>query len=195
MTATTTPALHSFNLTEKGHARMAADLPRITKALKHYATIILATYGGQPQAAQLQQDLANLALWTVELSEQLLATMETVSRAAYPGADWLSAYGQEHGARRDKEEKHQAKGIKCEIILSAIIASPYWIEQTNPGEVTIQHLKCPACGDANAWTLTAHPSFIKCTAEQCGANIRVIDLFPNLRTKLKAASNSEGTTA
>jgi hypothetical protein len=194
MTATTT-APHSFHLTEKGHARMAADLPKVTAILRQYATMILTTYGGQPQAPQLQQDLAKFALWTVEHAEQLLATMAAVSRAEYPGAAWLSTYGQDPIAKQNKEEEQQKKGTRKEIALVRLITSPYWIEETYTGDVVIQHLACPACGDENAWTLTDYPLFIKCTDKDCGANIRVFDLFPELRAKVKAAQSSEGTGA
>lgn len=191
---TPTTAPHSFLLTEHGHARMAADLPRITNILRNYATKILVTYGGQPLAPQLEQNLAHFAFWTMEVSEQLLATMEAVSRATYPNAEWLSSYGQEP-ATPAKDEQLNVNLIPPEKVLNRLITSPYWIEETTHGEVTIQHLVCPSCGDMNAWTLTACPLFIKCTADDCGDHIRIIDLFPELRGKLKAAPTSESTIA
>ncbi len=193
----TTSRLHSFHLTEKGHARLAANLPKITAILRRYATMILTTYGGQPQAPQLQQDLANLALWTIELSEQLLATMAAVSRAEYPDVVWgqKETAASKRNPQRNKEEDQPGKDTWNEIALVRLVTSPYWIEETHQGVVIIQHLVCPACGDMNAWTLTACPLFIKCTAEDCGNHTRIIDLFPELRAKLKAAHSSEATGA
>lgn len=190
---TATPITHSFHLSEKGHARMAADLPKVARILRHYATVILSAYCRQPQADKLKQDVANFALWTIEISEQLLTTMEAVSRAEYPAAEWLSAYEQEYAAQQNTEEQN-GKGLRNEVLLRVLSDSPYWIEQTTPGEVIIQNLACPACGDVNAWTLTSAPSFIKCMADQCGANIRLLDLLPELRGKLKAACGGESAS-
>jgi len=71
--------------------------------------------------------------------------------------------------------------------IEALKASEYWTSgKTRDNGRTISPLKCPECGQTKAWAYSAAPNAINCNrANQCGAVIKLSELFPDLYQKIE----------